>query len=123
MDLQEATGTAYVFISHNLAVVEHVAHDVMVMYFGMAVEQGPKAQVLGAPLHPYTQALLASVPVLRKGERKVRIPLVGEMPSPLAPPGGCPFHTRCPLAQARCREELPLLRELGGRQVACHVVA
>jgi dipeptide transport system ATP-binding protein len=123
MDLQEATRTAYVFISHNLAVVEHVAHDVMVMYFGMAVEQGPKAQVLGAPLHPYTQALLASVPVLRKGERKVRIPLVGEMPSPLAPPGGCPFHTRCPLAQARCREELPLLRELGGRQVACHVVA
>jgi dipeptide transport system ATP-binding protein len=121
MDLQEATRTAYVFISHNLAVVEHVAHDVMVMYFGMAVEQGPKAQVLGAPLHPYTQALLASVPVLRKGERKVRIPLVGEMPSPLAPPSGCAFHTRCPLAVARCRAEVPALRELLGRRVACHV--
>ena len=120
MDLQEATGTAYVFISHNLAVVEHVAHEVMVMYFGAAVEQGPKAQVLGAPLHPYTRALLAAVPALRKSERRAHIPLVGEMPSPLNPPGGCAFHTRCPLAQARCRAELPLLREVGGRRVACH---
>jgi dipeptide transport system ATP-binding protein len=120
MDLQEATGTAYVFISHNLAVVEHVAHDVMVMYFGAAVEQGPKAQVLGAPLHPYTQALLGAVPALRRTERKPRIPLVGETPSPLAPPGGCAFHTRCPRASERCRAELPLLREVQGRQVACH---
>jgi dipeptide transport system ATP-binding protein len=123
MDLQEATATAYVFISHNLAVVEHVAHDVMVMYFGHAVEQGPKAQVLGAPLHPYTQALLSAVPTLKRSQRKARVPLVGEMPSPLAPPGGCAFHTRCPLVQARCREELPLLRDVGGRRVACHVVA
>lgn len=123
MDLQQHTGTAYVFISHNLAVVEHVAHDVMVMYLGRAVEQGPKAQVLGAPLHPYTQALLSAVPTLRKSERRVRIPLVGETPSPLAPPAGCAFHTRCPLAVARCREELPLLREVQGRRVACHVVA
>ena len=123
MDLQEATGTAYVFISHNLAVVEHVAHDVMVMYFGAAVEQGPKAAVLGSPLHPYTRALLGAVPVLRAAERKPHIPLVGEMPSPLAPPSGCAFHTRCPLAVARCKTELPVLREVGGRQVACHVVA
>jgi dipeptide transport system ATP-binding protein len=123
MDLQEATATAYVFISHNLAVVEHVAHDVMVMYFGSAVEQGPKAQVLGAPLHPYTQALLSAVPTLKRSQRKARVPLVGEMPSPLAPPSGCAFHTRCPLVQARCREELPLLRDVGGRRVACHVVA
>jgi dipeptide transport system ATP-binding protein len=122
MDLQEATGTAYVFISHNLAVVEHVAHDVMVMYFGAAVEQGPKAQVLGAPLHPYTQALLGAVPALRKADRRPHVPLVGEMPSPLNPPSGCAFHGRCPLAQARCREEVPLLREVGGRRVACHVV-
>ncbi|MDO9094752.1 MAG: dipeptide ABC transporter ATP-binding protein [Rubrivivax sp.] len=123
MDLQDATGTAYVFISHNLAVVEHVAHDVMVMYFGSAVEQGPKAQVLGAPLHPYTQALLSAVPALRAQDRRQRVPLQGEMPSPLAPPTGCAFHTRCPLAQARCREEVPALRELAGRRVACHVVA
>jgi dipeptide transport system ATP-binding protein len=123
MDLQQATGTAYVFISHNLAVVEHVAHEVMVMYFGSAVEQGPKAQVLGAPLHPYTQALLSAVPALKKAERRERLPLQGEMPSPLNPPAGCAFHTRCPLVQPRCRETAPLLRELGGRRVACHVVA
>ena len=123
MDLQEATATAYVFISHNLSVVEHVAHDVMVMYFGSAVEQGPKAQVLGAPLHPYTQALLAAVPALKKSQRKARVPLQGEMPSPLAPPPGCAFHTRCPLAVARCKAEVPLLRDIGGRRVACHMVA
>ena len=123
MDLQEATGTAYVFISHNLAVVEHVAHDVMVMYFGSAVEQGPKAQVLGAPLHPYTRALLSAVPALKPQDRRQRVLLQGEMPSPLAPPTGCAFHTRCPLAQARCRAEVPVLREVDGRQVACHVVA
>ncbi len=123
MDLQEATATAYVFISHNLAVVEHVAHEVMVMYLGRAVEQGPKAQVLGTPLHPYTQALLSAVPTLKRSQRRTRLPLVGEMPSPLSPPNGCAFHTRCPLVQARCREELPLLRDVSGRQVACHVVA
>jgi len=123
MDLQEATSTAYVFISHNLAVVEHVAHDVMVMYFGAAVEQGPKAAVLGTPLHPYTRALLAAVPVLRAADRKPAVALVGEMPSPLAPPSGCAFHTRCPLAQARCKAEVPVLREVGGRLVACHLVA
>jgi dipeptide transport system ATP-binding protein len=120
MELQETTGTAYVFISHNLAVVQHVAHDVMVMYLGRAVEQGPKAQVLGAPLHPYTQALLAAVPVLDKSQRRARTPLLGETPSPLAPPSGCAFHTRCPRAQPRCKAEAPPLRHLQGRQVACH---
>ena len=123
MDLQEATATAYVFISHNLAVVEHVAHDVMVMYFGAAVEHGPKAAVLGTPLHPYTRALLAAVPVLRAADRRAHVPLAGEMPNPLAPPGGCAFHRRCPLAVDRCLQESPLLREVGGRRVACHVVA
>ena len=122
MDLQESTGTAYVFISHNLAVVEHVAHDVMVMYLGRAVEQGPKAAVLGAPLHPYTRALLGAVPVLKKADRRPRIALVGETPSPLNPPSGCSFHTRCPLAQARCKAEVPVLRGVAGRQVACHLV-
>jgi dipeptide transport system ATP-binding protein len=125
MDLQAATQTAYVFISHNLSVVQHVAHDVMVMYFGAAVEQGPKAQVLDTPLHPYTQALLGAVPVLRQADRDAkpaRIALQGEMPNPLSPPSGCAFHTRCPLAQARCKAEVPLLREVGGRRVACHLV-
>jgi dipeptide transport system ATP-binding protein len=123
MDLQDATGTAYVFVSHNLGVVQHVAHEVLVMYLGAAVEQGPKAAVLGQPLHPYTRALLAAMPQLHAAARPARTALVGELPSPLAPPPGCSFHTRCPLAQARCRDEAPLLREVGGRRVACHVVA
>jgi dipeptide transport system ATP-binding protein len=123
LDLQESTNTAYVFISHNLTVVQHVAHDVMVMYFGAAVEQGPKAQVLQTPLHPYTQALLGAVPVLRAAARRPRIALQGEMPSPLNPPSGCAFHTRCPLAQTRCKVEVPLLRDVGVRRVACHLVA
>jgi len=122
MDLQRDSGTAYVFISHNLSVVEHVAHDVMVMYLGAAVEQGPRAAVLGQPLHPYTQALLAAVPVLNKANRRPRVPLIGETPSPLNPPGGCSFHTRCPLATPRCKAEVPLLREVAGRLVACHLV-
>ena len=122
MDLQQANHTAYVFISHNLAVVEHVAHDVMVMYFGAAVEQGDKAVVLNTPLHPYTRALLGAVPALRKADRKPRIPLVGEMPSPLAPPTGCAFHTRCPLVQPRCKAEAPVMRAVQGRMVACHMV-
>jgi dipeptide transport system ATP-binding protein len=120
MDLQDATGTAYVFISHNLSVVEHVAHDVMVMYLGRVVEQGAKAQVLGAPQHPYTQALLSAVPALHAADRRQRIPIHGELPSPLQPPGGCAFHTRCPAAQARCREQAPVLRTVDGREVACH---
>ena len=122
MDLQDANGTAYVFISHNLAVVQHVAHDVMVMYLGRAVEQGAKAAVLGQALHPYTRALLGAVPVLRAADRRPRVALVGETPSPLSPPAGCAFHTRCPLAQPRCRVEAPQLREVAGRQVACHLV-
>ncbi len=122
MDLQDTSGTAYVFISHNLSVVQHVAHDVMVMYLGRAVEQGAKTAVLGQALHPYTRALLGAVPVLRAADRRPRVPLVGETPSPLSPPAGCTFHTRCPLAQARCKVEVPQLREVAGRQVACHFV-
>ncbi len=122
MDLQQATGTAYVFISHNLGVVEHVAHEVMVMYFGSVVEIGAKAVVLGRPLHPYTRALLSASPAIRTADRRERILLKGEMPSPLSPPTGCTFHTRCALAEARCRSEVPALRAVGGRQIACHVV-
>jgi len=123
MDLQEQTGTAYVFISHNLAVVEHMADEVMVMYLGRTVEIGPKAQVFARPLHPYTQALMSATPSLKPKERAQRIRLQGELPSPLNPPSGCAFHPRCPLAQARCGQERPVLREVEGMvgiKVACH---
>jgi dipeptide transport system ATP-binding protein len=122
MDLQDQTGAGFVFISHNLAVVEHVAHEVMVMYFGRAVEQGPKQRIFSAPLHPYTQALMSATPLLHAATRKPRIPIVGEPPSPLNPPAGCAFRSRCPLAVARCGDEAPTLREVDGRLVACHVV-
>jgi dipeptide transport system ATP-binding protein len=122
MDLQEELGTAYVFISHNLSVVEHVADELMVMYLGRAVEAGDKARIFAQPLHPYTQALMSATPALRQADRRERIRIVGELPSPLKPPGGCAFHKRCPLARARCAEETPLLREVQGRQVACHEV-
>ncbi|MDH5208877.1 MAG: ABC transporter ATP-binding protein [Burkholderiaceae bacterium] len=117
-DLQREFGVAYLFISHDLAVVRHIADDVLVMYLGLAMEQGPKARIFAAPLHPYTQALLASTPGLGSAER--RIVLRGELPSPLAPPSGCVFSTRCPHADERCRAERPVLRPLDGRLVACH---
>jgi dipeptide transport system ATP-binding protein len=120
MDLQDEFGTGFVFISHNLAVVEHVAHEVLVMYFGRVVESGPKARVFAQPLHPYTQALMSATPALRAEDRRLRIPIAGEPPSPLAPPPGCAFASRCPRAEARCRGEAPMLREVEGRQVACH---
>jgi len=123
MDLQQDRGTAYVFISHNLAVVEHVADQVMVMYLGRAVEQGDKRSVFARPLHPYTQALMSATPQLKASERRTRIRIRGELPSPLNPPSGCAFHKRCPLAEPRCSQELPTLRELDGRQIACHVVS
>ena len=120
MDLQEHLGTAYVFISHNLSVIEHVAHDVMVMYLGRIVEQGRKEDIFRAPLHPYTQVLLAATPSIEPGSRRRSIPIRGELPSPLNPPAGCAFHTRCPIASERCRRELPALEERQGRHVACH---
>ena len=121
VELQEGSGTAYVFVSHNLAVVEHVADEVLVLYLGRVAEQGPRAEVLGRPLHPYTQALLAAAPVLRPAAGAAPpAPLAGELPSPLAPPAGCAFHTRCPRAAPRCRVERPELRTLDRRRVACH---
>jgi len=122
MDLQAEFGTGYVFISHNLSVVEHVADALMVMYLGRAVEIGPKATIFAQPLHPYTRALMSATPALRAADRRERIRISGELPSPLNPPSGCAFHKRCPLAQARCGEEQPLLHEVDGRQVACHLV-
>jgi dipeptide transport system ATP-binding protein len=122
MDLQDEYGTGFVFISHNLAVVEHVAHEVLVMYFGRVVESGPKANLFAQPLHPYTRALMSATPSLRLADRRQRIAIHGEPPSPLAPAPGCAFASRCPRAESRCRSETPLLREIGGRQVACHLV-
>jgi dipeptide transport system ATP-binding protein len=122
MDLQDEYGTGIVFVSHNLAVVEHVAHDVLVMYFGRVVESGPKTQVFAQPLHPYTQALMSATPALRVADRRERIMIHGEPPSPLAPPPGCAFASRCPRAEERCRSEVPVLRAIDGRQVACHLV-
>lgn len=119
MDLQQELKTAYVFISHNLSVVEHVADDVMVMYLGQVVEMASKADLFANPKHPYTKVLLSATPSLFEEDRKINIAIKGELPSPLNPPSGCAFHKRCPYAVARCQAETPVLRELDGHQVAC----
>ncbi len=120
MDVQEETRVGYVFISHNLSVVEHIANEVMVMYLGSAVEFGQKERIFSRPLHPYTKALLSSTPTIDPAHRTVKIKITGELPSPLNPPSGCTFHKRCPYANTRCQQEVPQLREVEGRQVACH---
>ena len=122
MDIQDASGVAYLFISHNLSVVEHIADEVLVMYLGKTVEHGSKQQIFGRPLHPYTRALLASTPRINPALRQQKVNLLGELPSPLSPPPGCAFSNRCPLAQDRCREDAPALRSLEDRLVACHRV-
>jgi dipeptide transport system ATP-binding protein len=120
MDLQDETQVAYLFISHNLAVVELIADEVLVMYLGKVVERAPKKTLFAAPRHPYTQALLASTPRIDARARQQRQVLSGELPSPLAPPSGCAFHKRCPHAVAKCSVETPVLEDLGGgQQVAC----
>jgi dipeptide transport system ATP-binding protein len=118
VDLQREMGLAYLFISHDLGVVRHIAHDVMIMYLGLAVEQGPKERIFARPLHPYTQALLAATPGM--GRARKRVVPKGELPSPLDPPKGCVFSTRCPYVTDRCRVERPPLRPLDGRLIACH---
>ncbi|HEY6336407.1 MAG TPA: peptide ABC transporter ATP-binding protein [Alphaproteobacteria bacterium] len=120
MDLQEEFQLAYLFISHGLSVVRHIADDVMVMYLGQTVEQGPKLGIFSRPRHPYTKALLASTPFVDPKLRAQRVMLKGELPSPLNPPTGCAFHTRCPYATDRCKAERPELRALDGQLVACH---
>jgi dipeptide transport system ATP-binding protein len=120
MDLQQRTGVACVFISHNLGVVEHIADRVMVMYLGRVVESAPKAALFARPLHPYTQALLSATPSIDPARRALKIKVRGELPSPLNPPSGCTFHKRCPYATERCAAEVPALRPVGESRVACH---
>jgi dipeptide transport system ATP-binding protein len=119
-DLQQDTGVAYLFISHDLGVVKHIAHDVMVMYLGLVMEHTAKPRLFARPLHPYTRALLGSTPGLVRPAGVERVVLQGELPSPLNPPAGCVFSTRCPHADDRCRAERPALRPLADAQVACH---
>ncbi|MBK4999606.1 ABC transporter ATP-binding protein [Pseudomonas sp. S31] len=120
MDLQKEFNTAYVFISHNLAVVRHVADQVLVMYLGRPAEMGPKEDIYEKPLHPYTQALLSATPAIHPDPLKPKIRIAGELPNPLNPPDGCAFHKRCPYATERCASEIPAFRKVGTRQVACH---
>jgi len=120
-DLQRERGIAYLFIAHDLAVVEHISRRILVMYLGRIVEAGEAKAVCRAPKHPYTQALLSAVPVLNPDSKRKRILLSGDVPSPINPPSGCPFHPRCPMAEPRCRAEVPSLRPLGpDRWAACH---
>ena len=121
--LQEEFALAYVFISHDLSVVRHIADDVMVIYLGHSVELGSRVAIFSNPQHPYTRALLSATPVADPTAKRERIILKGELPSPFDPPKGCPFNPRCPLAFDRCRVERPPLEVKQGRSVACWAVA
>ena len=121
MDLKQRLKLSYIFISHDLAVVEHVSDDVAVMYLGRIVESGKAETVLGSPLHPYTQALVSAVPGIDPSRKKQRIVLAGDPPNPENIPSGCAFHPRCLYAVAQCRETRPALRDKQGHSVACHL--
>src|SRR2546425_970781 len=121
-DLQAERGIAYLFIAHDLAVVGHISRRVMVMYLGKVVELSDAKSLVDSPKHPYTQALLSAVPVVDPDSKRARMVLPGDGPSPIHPPSGCPFHPRCPVAETRCKTEVPILRELTpGHWAACHL--
>ena len=122
VELQDAMALAYVFISHDLSVVRHIATRVMVIYLGHTVEIGDRDTIFATPQHPYTQALLSATPVADPGAKRSRIVLKGELPSPIDPPPGCVFHTRCPIAFDKCRVDEPPLVLKRGRTVACWAV-
>ncbi len=122
IDLQEKYGLTYLFIAHDLSMVRYISDRVIVMYLGNVVEEAPSRELFRKPLHPYTEALLSAVPIPdpKIARQRKRIILQGEVPSPLNPPPGCPFSTRCPYAKDICFKEKPQLKEVGGRKVACH---
>lgn len=121
-DLQREHGIAYLFVAHDLAIVEHISDRILVMYLGRIVESGPASEVCQSPRHPYTQALISAIPTVDPDQKRARIVLGGDPPSPINPPPGCPFHPRCQMAEARCKSEAPPLRNIGdSRSVACHL--
>jgi oligopeptide transport system ATP-binding protein len=121
-DLQQEHGIAYLFVAHDLAVVRHLSRRILVMYLGKIVEAGEAKATCRSPKHPYTQALISAVPVVDPDSKRQRIILAGDVPSPIHPPAGCPFHPRCPVAEARCKTEAPALREVEpGHWVSCHL--
>ena len=123
MDLQDEMNLSYLFVAHDLAVVEHISHRVAVMYLGRIVEMTDRRALFERPLHPYTEALLSAVPIPKaSSRRRNRLILTGDVPSPINPPSGCHFHTRCRYAMDRCRVEAPVLREIiPGHVAACHL--
>ena len=121
-DLQSEFGLSYLFVAHDLAVVEHISHRIAVMYLGKIVEYADKTTLFTEPLHPYTEALLAAVPIPNPQLKRKKQLLQGDVPSPINPPPGCTFHTRCPYAVDRCKKEIPPLREIApGHGVSCHL--
>ncbi|HEY4623030.1 MAG TPA: dipeptide ABC transporter ATP-binding protein [Solibacillus sp.] len=121
--LQKEFNLSYLFISHDLSVVEHISHRVGVMYLGTIVEQGEKEAIFNNPLHPYTKALLSSVPIADPTLRREKMVLMGDIPNPKNPPTGCTFHTRCPFAMDICKNKVPIIRQVNAQQaVACHLV-
>ncbi len=121
-ELQDELKLAYLFISHDLSVVHHIADRVMVIYLGRAVEVGTRDEIFSAPQHPYTRALLSATPIADPHAKKERIVLKGEMPSPFNPPSGCAFHPRCPIVREACKRTMPVIETKHGRDVACFAV-